>query len=89
MEHLTTVTTLELILKGLVSVQSKFPLQKILKFFKKKSEILTWNSPHEGLHIDKSMINGSSHPCKTYENESLTENEHFKVKNMEIWGLGH
>lgn len=42
-------------------------------------------SPHYGLMIDTDVLNGSTHHCKTYENPDLTENHHFKVKNLEIW----
>jgi TLD len=71
----------------LVSVQSN---NYWLFFFlpKKNHKKLIKKSPHPGLHVDKSLVKGSSHNCKTYDNDKLTNKNHFGIKNLEIWGLG-
>lgn len=40
-----------------------------------------------GLFIDNSLCKGSSHGCKTYYNDVLSTDTHFKIKRLEIWGF--
>lgn len=45
--------------------------------------------PHFGLFIDKSLTSGSSHACRTYENEPLSYNEHFTIKKLEVFSFNY
>jgi TLD len=40
-----------------------------------------------GLFIDKSLSNGSSHTCKTYNNEILGPKNNFAIKRVEVFGF--
>ena len=40
-----------------------------------------------GLYVDKTMTKGGSHHCKTYANETLSEKNHFKIRDIEVWGF--
>jgi len=42
-----------------------------------------------GFIIDKDFITGSTHPCPTFQNPSLTDEEgtSFKILNAECWGF--
>lgn len=42
---------------------------------------------HYGLFIDKTLRHGSSHNCKTYNNDVLSDDNHFDIYNIEIWGF--
>lgn len=44
-------------------------------------------SPHSGLEIDQNLKDGSSHSCKTFNNEPLSKKKHFKLQNIEVWAL--
>lgn len=38
-----------------------------------------------GLWLDGDLYHGSTHPCKTFNNEQLTINEDFVVSTLECW----
>lgn len=40
-----------------------------------------------GLFIDKELKKGASYTCKTYNNEVLSDDHHFKIFKLEIWGF--
>lgn len=44
------------------------------------------SDPYFGLFIDKSLSKGSSHSCKTYSNAVLSDDKHFNIKELEIYG---
>jgi TLD len=45
------------------------------------------SEPHAGLYIDHSLQNGSSHACKTYTNDQLSDETHFRIHRLEVWGF--
>jgi hypothetical protein len=42
---------------------------------------------HAGLYLSEDMINGSSNPSETFDNEMLSAHEFFKVEAIEVWAL--
>ena len=40
-----------------------------------------------GLWLDGDLYHGSSHPCKTFGNRTLSSEEDFVVKSIECWGF--
>jgi len=38
-----------------------------------------------GLWFDSDLYHGSTHKCKTYDNELLTESEDFTIAELEVW----
>ena len=42
---------------------------------------------HFGLFVDHTLTKGSSHNCKTYNNDKLSNSNHFNISNLEIWGF--
>ena len=40
-----------------------------------------------GLFIDEGLKKGSTHPCRTYDNEKLDGKTHFAIKQFEVWGF--
>lgn len=42
---------------------------------------------HYGLFVDKELRKGSSYTCKTYNNDVLSDENHFKIHKLEIWGF--
>lgn len=40
-----------------------------------------------GLWLDGDLYHGRSHPCKTYNNDTLSLREDFFVKTLEAWGF--
>ncbi|XP_017461038.1 PREDICTED: oxidation resistance protein 1-like [Rhagoletis zephyria] len=40
-----------------------------------------------GLWLDGDLYHGSSHPCKTFGNQTLSSEEDFVVKSIESWGF--
>jgi hypothetical protein len=40
-----------------------------------------------GLWLDGDLYHGRSQPCKTYDNDMLTNKEDFHVKTLEAWGF--
>lgn len=40
-----------------------------------------------GLWVDEELLNGQSYPVPTFDNECLASANHFKVINLELWGL--
>ncbi|KAJ6223366.1 hypothetical protein RDWZM_001911 [Blomia tropicalis] len=40
-----------------------------------------------GLWLDGDLYHGSSHPCKTFGNTTLSSGEDFVVKSIECWGF--
>ena len=40
-----------------------------------------------GLFVDKSLTVGSSHSCKTYNNEILATKNNFNIKRLEVYGF--
>ncbi len=47
------------------------------------------SDPHFGLFIDQSLTSGSTHSCKTFLNESLSDKEHFTIKRLEVFAFKH
>lgn len=44
---------------------------------------------HFGLYIQECLTKGSSHSCKTFDNEILSQKNHFKIKRLEVFGFKH
>ncbi|KFZ65208.1 TLD domain-containing protein 2, partial [Podiceps cristatus] len=40
-----------------------------------------------GLWLDGDLHHGGSHPCKTFNNETLSPWEEFCIQDVEVWGL--
>ena len=40
-----------------------------------------------GLYVNSDLMNGSSHPCETFENVSLSYRLDFRILELEFWGL--
>lgn len=40
-----------------------------------------------GLWLDGDLHRGGSHPCETFDNETLSPQEEFCVQHLEVWGL--
>ncbi|NXV23781.1 TLDC2 protein, partial [Cepphus grylle] len=40
-----------------------------------------------GLWLDGDLHHGGSHPCETFDNETLSPREEFCVQDVEVWGL--
>lgn len=40
-----------------------------------------------GLWLDGDLHHGGSHPCETFNNESLSPRGDFCVQDLEVWGL--
>ena len=40
-----------------------------------------------GLFIEENLKKGSTHPCRTYDNDLLDGKTHFAIKKLEIWGF--
>ncbi|NXJ86687.1 TLDC2 protein, partial [Trogon melanurus] len=40
-----------------------------------------------GLWLDGDLHHGGSHPCETFDNETLSPREEFCVQDLELWGL--
>jgi len=40
-----------------------------------------------GFFIDKSLLRGITSRCDTFDNDLLSAEKHFNIKNIEIWGL--
>ncbi|NXN44102.1 TLDC2 protein, partial [Rhinoptilus africanus] len=40
-----------------------------------------------GLWLDGDLHRGGSHPCETFDNETLSPREEFCVQDLEVWGL--
>ncbi|XP_063206148.1 TLD domain-containing protein 2 isoform X3 [Chroicocephalus ridibundus] len=40
-----------------------------------------------GLWLDGDLHHGGSHPCETFDNETLSPREEFCVQDLEVWGL--
>ncbi|XP_014668482.1 PREDICTED: oxidation resistance protein 1-like isoform X2 [Priapulus caudatus] len=40
-----------------------------------------------GLWFDSDLYHGTTHSCKTYDNDTLTSNEDFVIKALECWGF--
>ena len=45
------------------------------------------SDPHFGLFIDESLTKGSSHACRTFNNDVLSSQAHFSVARLEVWGF--
>ena len=45
------------------------------------------NRGNFGLWLDGDLYHGSSHPCKTFGNQTLSSEEDFVVKSIESWGF--
>lgn len=45
------------------------------------------SDPHFGLYVDKELTQGSSHRCKTFSNDPLSDRSHFVIKKIELWGF--
>lgn len=41
-----------------------------------------------GLVLDSTLLTGTSNTVSTFENEILTDEEKFKIKKVEVWGIG-
>lgn len=42
------------------------------------------SDPHFGLFIEQSLVKGSSHACKTFSNDVLTNQTHFVIQKLEV-----
>jgi hypothetical protein len=42
---------------------------------------------HYGLFFSECLTKGSTHSCKTYNNDLLTDENHFEIAHLEIWGF--
>ncbi|NWQ82563.1 TLDC2 protein, partial [Columbina picui] len=40
-----------------------------------------------GLWLDGDLHHGGSHPCETFDNETLSSREEFCIQDLELWGL--
>ncbi|KAI5179837.1 hypothetical protein NEOKW01_0300 [Nematocida sp. AWRm80] len=40
-----------------------------------------------GLRLEKSLLQGESHPVITYNNERLSHHEKFNIKQIELWSI--
>ncbi|NXN66308.1 TLDC2 protein, partial [Himantopus himantopus] len=40
-----------------------------------------------GLWLDGDLHHGGSHPCETFDNETLSPREEFCIQDLEVWGL--
>lgn len=43
--------------------------------------------PHYGLFVDKELRKGATFSCKTFNNDMLTDKNHFAIYNIEVWGF--
>ena len=49
---------------------------------------------HYGLYIDASLIEGTTHPCPTFDNDCLAHGEKkgrmvaFDAVGLEVWSIG-
>ncbi|XP_009998161.1 PREDICTED: TLD domain-containing protein 2 [Chaetura pelagica] len=44
-------------------------------------------SGRSGLWLDGDLHHGGSRPCDTFDNETLSPREEFRVQELEVWGL--
>ena len=45
------------------------------------------SDPHFGLLVDETLTNGSTHTCRTYDNDVLSDQSHFTIVRLEVWGF--
>lgn len=53
------------------------------------SQPCRWHLPSSkfGLWLDGDLHYRGSHPCETFDNETLSPWEEFCVQELEVWGL--
>lgn len=45
------------------------------------------SDPHFGLFINSELDSGSSHTCKTFDNQPLSSKTEFGIKRIELWAI--
>lgn len=72
-------------------MEGSFPL----KFYSNTlDDVLYHRDGHYGLYFDASLIEGTTHRCPTFNNDSLAQGEQkgqmisFDCAGLEVWGVG-